>query len=261
MAKNILPVKFDKGSGTIVVLLHGLGNNYKSWQYVTSEVNYDECRIIALDLLGFGTAEKPKNADYSLDDHAKAVIATLDSLKIKKCIIMGHSMGCNIAIQVAQKKPNLISSLVLLGAPLYNKIPKGNFWSRITRSEGVYFKIFSFVSSNPNLTIKAAKTADALIPFIKGMQVTESTWLAYKRSLQNSIMTTEPFRELTKLKTPTLLVYGKLDTFVIKRTLKKAARRNKKFIKFMSTLGPHEITPLQGKKIAQIISNQINMKN
>ncbi|MGE5298907.1 MAG: hypothetical protein ACM3KF_02600 [Acidobacteriota bacterium] len=31
MAKHILPVKVDRGDGPVVVLLHGLGNNHKSW--------------------------------------------------------------------------------------------------------------------------------------------------------------------------------------------------------------------------------------
>lgn len=251
--KYKLPVKLDKGNGEVIVLLHGLGNNYKSWTYVLKEIDYSKYRVIALDLLGFGAADKPK-LKYSSELQADAVIGTLKSLKIKTAILVGHSMGCNISIEVAKKEPKIVKQLILLGAPLYEKIPKGNIWSKITRAEGAYFTIFSFVRNNPDLTIKAAKTADKLVPLIKGMQITESTWPAYKSSLANTIMQTKSYSSLTDLKVPALLVYGKLDTFVIKRTLKKASRKNKKYIKFISVMGPHEITPLQGKKISEIIN-------
>ena len=76
MAKQLLPVKIDRGDGPAVVLLHGLGNNHKSWSFVLKHLG-SSVRVIVPDLLGFGDAPKP-NAEYSPADHAKAT-AMLES--------------------------------------------------------------------------------------------------------------------------------------------------------------------------------------
>ncbi len=251
----VLPVKVDKGSGDVLVLLHGLGNNYNSWKYVLEELDYTKNRVVAVDLLGFGNAPKPE-VDYTPEDHAKAVLATLDALDIQQCTLVGHSMGCVVAARIAKDRPTIVKKLVLLGAPLYQKIPKGNWWSKITRAEGAYFTLFSFIAKHPDATIATINVADSIAPFMKGMEVTEETWPAYKSSLKNTIMQTDSYKELLRLKTLTLLVHGKLDVFVIKRTLQRLARRNKKYVRFLSTLGPHEITPLQGKEITEILQQE-----
>ena len=71
---HLLPVKFDKGTGAPLVLLHGLGTNYKSWQFVLEHIDYTKHRVIALDLLGFGDAPKPKTITYTPQDHVDAII-------------------------------------------------------------------------------------------------------------------------------------------------------------------------------------------
>ena len=103
---HLLPVKFDKGTGAPLVLLHGLGTNYKSWQFVLEHIDYTKHRVIALDLLGFGDAPKPKTITYTPQDHVDAIIATLDKLGIKKAAFAGHSMGCIIAIELAATHPD-----------------------------------------------------------------------------------------------------------------------------------------------------------
>ena len=134
---HILPVKFDKGTGTPLVLLHGLGTNHKSWQFVLKHIDYTKHRIVALALLGFGDAPKPKNVTYIPQDHVDAIIATLDKLGIKKAAFAGHSMGCIIAIELAATHPDRVTSLLLLGAPLYASAPKRNGWKKLLPAEGL----------------------------------------------------------------------------------------------------------------------------
>ncbi len=257
-AEYELPVKVDRGAGPALVLLHGLGNNHQSWGYVLDALeaeNYGDHRVIIPDLLGFGSAPKPKPAEcgYDTEDHARAVIAMLERLDVSDAVLAGHSMGCLVASRVALERPDLVSRLVLLGPPLYKRIPRGSLWERIRHADGAYFTIFSVVSRNPKLTIKAAKLADKLSPLLQGMQVTRATWPAFTSSLRNTIMSTAPFLDVTRLTVPTLLVHGKLDIFVVKRNLRAAARRNRGQVRFISVAGPHEITPLQGKMVAEML--------
>jgi pimeloyl-ACP methyl ester carboxylesterase len=247
-----LPVKVDRGDGPPVVLLHGLGNNFRSWTYVLEKFDDSRNRVIALDLLGFGDAPKPTDVRYGTDDHAGAVIATLDSLGVTDATIAGHSMGCLVAARVALTRGDLASRLVLLGSPVFRKITlKKNplrFWER----ESSYLGIFRLISEKPDLTISAAEGLDTFAPMVKGMEITEETWPAFRKSLEHTIMQTSGYTDLLKLALPTELVYGKLDVFVISRNLRAVARRNR-WLVYSTLLGPHEISPLQGQEIADLI--------
>lgn len=235
------------------MLLHGLGTNYKSWTFVLRRLDYKKSRVIALDLLGFGDAPKPRNCTYTVNDHAKAVIKTLDSLGVTNATLAGHSMGCVVAIEVAKLRPDLAHNLVLLGAPLYKTMPTPSWRSKLKLPENTYFAIFSFLKDNPELTITGAKAAEKTLPAVKGMEITKETWPAFKSSLNHTVMQCESYKDVLHLKTPTLLVCGLLDVFVIRKNLKNLARKNKRFVKFKTVLGPHEITPLQGKTIAKLL--------
>jgi pimeloyl-ACP methyl ester carboxylesterase len=248
-----LPVQVDTGDGPTIVLLHGLGNNYKSWTYVLQRFNYKKVRIVAFDLLGFGDAPKPKDCTYTPAEHAKAVIQTMDTLNLKNVIVAGHSMGCIVAVEVAKQRPDLARQLALFGAPLYEKAPKRNWLQRFKFSENTYFAIFSFLKSNPDFTITSAKSASKTLPTVKGMEITEETWPAFKARLNNTIMQFDSFKDALHLHTPTVLVGGLLDFFIIRKNLQKIARQNPKFVTFKTVVGPHEITPLEGKRIAKLL--------
>lgn len=246
-----LPVKVDKGKGDIIVLLHGLGTNYKSWQYVLDNIDYTKNRIIALDLLGFGSAPKP-DREYTLDDHVSAVLDTLSDLRIRKASLAGHSMGCNVAIGVAYARPDLVDRTVLLGAPLYKKPPRLGFRWRFWKAERAYGIIFKTLLKNPEVTIAAAKSLKVLAPLVKGMQITEETWKAFRLSLHNTLVSKQSYQEALGLKVPALYIYGKLDIFVLKRTIRRVSRKNK-YASMKVVIGPHEITPLQGSSLADVI--------
>lgn len=249
-----LPVKFDKGAGEPLILLHGLGNNHTSWQYVLKHLDYTKWRVIALDLLGFGDAPKPKNTRYTPDVHADAVLATLDKLGIEKATFAGHSMGCIIAINLAVRFPKRAKQLVLLGAPLYEKKPVEKGLAKLLHPENAYFKIFDIVKSNPNAVQAGGEIADDLVPFIKGLEITEETWPAYASSLEYTITQYETFKQAKKLKVPTLFVNGLLDFFIIRPNIRAIAKANKQHIRINRTVGPHELTPRQGRTAAQCIN-------
>lgn len=252
----LLPVKVDKGHGPVVVLLHGLGNNYTSWTFVLKCFDYAKVRVIALDLLGFGDAPKPKTCNYTPKDHAEAVIRTLDALHLKHAVIAGHSMGCIVAIEVAKQRPDLTRQLVLLGAPLYAAAPKRSWQQWFKFPENAYFTLFTFLKRNPDFTITGAKSVDKTLPTVKGMEITEQTWPAFKASLNHTIMQFESYKDAQQLRTPTLFVCGLLDFFIIRKNLRRIARSNRQFVRYRTALGPHEITPLQGKKIAKLLQRK-----
>jgi pimeloyl-ACP methyl ester carboxylesterase len=253
MASYILPIKVDQGDGPAVVLLHGLGNNHESWSYVLEHFD-NTVRVVAFDLLGFGDAPKPA-IKYTPADHAQAVIDTLDSIGVKGAVIAGHSMGCIVAIEVAAKRPDLVCHLVLAGAPLYQRRPRRGFFARLFHAESLYFRIFDIAADYPEALKATGKLADDLIPFVKGMEITDETWPAFRASLENTITQYETYRTATKLEVPALFLNGIFDFFIIRRVNQRAVRANRHYLRSKTMLGPHELTPRQGKHVARIITS------
>lgn len=107
----------DAGKGRVIVLLHGFLGAKEIWE--TTQVALSRhFRIISIDLPGHG---KSSNYGYlhSMELLAKAVKAVMDSLKLKKYIIVGHSMGGYTALAFAELFPDNLKGLCLLHSTCY----------------------------------------------------------------------------------------------------------------------------------------------
>jgi pimeloyl-ACP methyl ester carboxylesterase len=70
-------------------------------------------RSLLVDFLGHGYSDKPLDFAYGLEDHARTIVALIDSLGISECGLVGHSMGGGVAILVAAARPAVVSLLVM----------------------------------------------------------------------------------------------------------------------------------------------------
>ena len=104
----------DTGKGTAVVLLHGFLENLGMWDnYI--EIFSRKNRVIAIDLLGHGKTDC-LGYIHTMEDQADMVHQVLHDLKIRKAIIIGHSMGGYIALAFAELYPDYMKGLVLLNS-------------------------------------------------------------------------------------------------------------------------------------------------
>jgi pimeloyl-ACP methyl ester carboxylesterase len=104
----------DTGKGTAIVLLHGFLENKTMWQDFIPELSLKN-RIITIDLLGHGETECLGYV-HSMEDNADVVHEVLSSLRIRKAILVGHSMGGYVALAFAELFPESIKGLVLLNS-------------------------------------------------------------------------------------------------------------------------------------------------
>lgn len=74
-------------------------------------------RVIAVDLRGHGASDKPEG-EYAITTFADDVAWLGGQLRLDKPVIVGHSMGGVIALDVAARHPDLPSAVVLVDAPL-----------------------------------------------------------------------------------------------------------------------------------------------
>jgi pimeloyl-ACP methyl ester carboxylesterase len=89
------------GTGTPVVLLHGLTFDRTSWRPIIDRLG-DDIHTIAIDLPGHGESAGPP---CSADEGAAQVHALLGELGIERPIVVGHSMAGAIALIYAGKYP------------------------------------------------------------------------------------------------------------------------------------------------------------
>ena len=104
----------DIGTGTAVVLLHGFLENKTMWKDLAPKLA-EKNRVISIDLLGHGQSDCLGYV-HSMEENAEIVKAILSNLKIRKAIIVGHSMGGYVALAFAELFPNAVKGLVLLNS-------------------------------------------------------------------------------------------------------------------------------------------------
>ena len=100
-------------NGKTILLLHGKNFNIAYWEQTIKELSKDGFRVIAPDQIGFGKSTKPANYQYSFHQLAHNTKSILDSLKINKIIVLGHSMGGMLATRFALSYPEMTDKLIL----------------------------------------------------------------------------------------------------------------------------------------------------
>lgn len=104
----------DQGKGTAVVLLHGFLENKLMWNAFIPELSKRN-RVIAIDLLGHGATEC-LGYIHTMEDQADMVQSILQELKIRKAVLIGHSMGGYIALAFAELYAENVKGIVLLNS-------------------------------------------------------------------------------------------------------------------------------------------------
>jgi pimeloyl-ACP methyl ester carboxylesterase len=98
-----------------VVLVHGIGVSARYYERLARTLAPDAA-VYAVDLPGFGAAPKPKpRRSVDLATLAELIRAYLAQANITKPVLVGHSMGCQIVVEMSLQDPALSDQLVLMG--------------------------------------------------------------------------------------------------------------------------------------------------
>jgi pimeloyl-ACP methyl ester carboxylesterase len=108
-------VNYGKGSEALV-LIHGWTCNIDNWrdQFPDFKKRY---HVIAIDLPGHGQSDKPQ-VTYSMDLFARAVDTVMRDAKVKRAVLVGHSMGTPVARQFYRKYPEKTLAIVIVDGSL-----------------------------------------------------------------------------------------------------------------------------------------------
>lgn len=113
----------ERGTGPLVVLLHGNGTTSQDWfASGVADRLAETRRVIAFDRPGFGYSERPRTRIWTPAAQAKLIAEALRSLGEGPAVVAGHSFGTLVALSLALDHRDMVSSLVLLGGYFYPSV-------------------------------------------------------------------------------------------------------------------------------------------
>jgi 3-oxoadipate enol-lactonase len=194
-----------------VLLLHGWGNDSRSWDLLVPQLEADY-QVIRYDRRGFGrSGDSP---DQSLDPID--IRDLLDHLKIENAVVLGHSQGAGSALRFAFAFPNRTRALVLYGAgapPGFglpwngpDAIPAGLV--EAAREEGLAAMRAKF---------KGHPILNGWVEGTPGLKIHLQTWESYEARDMLSPRTpseaTQPadIKRLSEIVAPTLVITGEME--------------------------------------------------
>lgn len=110
---STVTVRSIRSEGRPVVLVHGIGVSARYFEPLARELARNTS-VYAVELPGFGSSPGPRRA-LSVPELGEIVLTVLQRLDLGDVVLVGHSMGCQVATEAALRDPKRISRLVLLG--------------------------------------------------------------------------------------------------------------------------------------------------
>ena len=221
----LLHVATDAGTGPVIILVHGIASSSITFYEVIPLLTPNH-RVIAVDILGFGQSPAPAGCEYRLEDHVRALAATIRSLKLREpFVLVGHSLGSLISTRYAAMQgqgpgvnawrrltgSGTVSRMVLVGPPVYVS-PSDIGDPRVKARVSAYLRAYDFLRANKDFTLANAAFMSRLLP--KGIfELTEKTWTPFIKSMEHCIESQTVVSDIASLKVPVDVIYGALDAF------------------------------------------------
>jgi pimeloyl-ACP methyl ester carboxylesterase len=99
------------------VFVHGVPGSRLDWEDLVARVG-EAGRAVALDMPGFGDADKPRRWGYRVDDYATHLGGALDRLGIDRAHVVVHDFGGAWTWAWAAREPQRMASAVALNTGL-----------------------------------------------------------------------------------------------------------------------------------------------
>lgn len=236
-----------RANGRTVVLLHGKNFFAAYWRETIRALAQAGFRVIAPDQVGFGKSDKPA-LYYSFHQLARNTKQLLDTLGVRKAVIVGHSMGGMLATRFALLYPETTEKLVLenpigledyrVGVP-FQSVDQSlatelkTTEASIRKYHATYYPNGYPAAHDEWVRPLAAQTTHPDFP-----KVALASALTYQMIYQQPVA-----YEFNRVAVPTLLIIGQQDRTVVGKGLVKDP-------KVLATMGQY---PALGKRTAEQI--------
>ena len=129
----------ERGSGPLVLLLHGFPEMWWSWRYQIGPIAAAGFRVVAPDLRGYN--ETDKIGPYDIDTLVADVHGLIKALGETRARVIGHDWGGAIAWHLAATRPETCERVAILNCPHPLQFRRALFsqWSQVKRSWYIFF--------------------------------------------------------------------------------------------------------------------------
>jgi pimeloyl-ACP methyl ester carboxylesterase len=207
----------EAGSGETVLMLHGSGPGVSAlanWQHNMPTLA-QRFHVLAPDIVGFGTTERPEDIVYSLRTWTDHIWAFVDARGIENAKIIGNSLGGRIALQMATDQPDRIAKLVLMGTPGVGMTPTEGL-DALRAYEPSHDAMRALLRNY--FAVDPAMITDDLVKIRYEASIADGAYEAYRamffdpRHAGSDLGITE--NEVRAIVKPTLLIHGREDKVV-----------------------------------------------
>ena len=203
------------GATEAVLCLHGNPGSSEDWRALLGRTG-SFARSIALDLPGYGGADKPESFEASLATYGEWLSSALDELGVRAAHLVLHDFGGGAGFALAVRRPETIRSLTLVNA---GPLP-GYSWHRTARMwrTPVLGELLMAITT-PGVLSRAIRHENPGVPKADADRVARGFDRASKRNALRLYRATDPdpavdWDRLRELSPPTLVVFGARDPYM-----------------------------------------------
>lgn len=188
------PQNISKGK---LIFLHGWRSDSSIWFKFLDSDKFKSYEIYLIDLPGYGKTEIPKQP-FDLKKYADVIYKFIKKLRIEKPSIIGHSFGGAVLIKLASFYPDILKSMILIGASgIRKKEIKKTLFKIVAKIISPLFKPKFMHKLRINLYTMIGSEDYVATPYLK------ETYL--------NIIKEDLTDVLEKIKVNTFIVWGDLD--------------------------------------------------
>ena len=191
----------EKGDGRPIIILHGLMGGLSNFKGVFDYFPSNKYKVIIPEL----PVDKTPILKTNVATFSKFVYQFINYKKLKDVILLGNSLGGHVALLFTRDYPQLVSGLIITGSSgLYEKsmvgdgYPKrGNYDYIKTKTEEVFY--------DPKIATK--EIVDEVFASVNNREKLVRTLSLAKSAIRHNMS-----KDLPKMTTKTLIVWGKQDS-------------------------------------------------
>jgi pimeloyl-ACP methyl ester carboxylesterase len=209
----------EKGEGIPVILIHGLSTCVYTWRKIFYPLS-KRFHVYAFDLRGCGCSEKPKY-DYSIESFTRDLKKFMDCFNIEKAILIGNSLGGEIALNMTIKYPERVSKLILIDSSGYKmNLKKTNSLVKLARLTSMTSLIECFISktilrqlSKIFFVNKKVIDDEFVNAYYSGFRC-NSGIRGFVSLIRNLSYTEFYYEKIKEIQKPTLIIWGDHDRII-----------------------------------------------
>lgn len=213
----------EEGAGDqTLIFIHGLGSYLPAWNKNIPELS-KHYRCIAIDLPGYGKSSKG-NYEFSMTYYAQVIREFAAKKGLNQVVLVGHSMGGQIALTAALQYPDLVDKVVLIAPAGFETFNKGqrSWLANVMTPDAVKLTPYDQIRTNLAYNFyNMPDEAEFMFTDRVAMRTAEG-FEGYCYAVSQSVkgMVDQPiFEFLPQIKQPALTIFGANDNLIPNRFL------------------------------------------